>query len=164
MPYQWTTPPRAPRQELKLWPHNALSPEGFAIMILGFFLAALIPLMGVLGTLLLWGLLPFLLAATAGLYYALRRNNRDRQITELLSITSEQTRLQRTNPDGMTQEWESNTYWVTVSLHETTGPVPNYVTLKGAGREVEIGSFLSEDERKVLYTDLTNALRRVKDK
>jgi uncharacterized membrane protein len=32
--------------------------------------------------------------------------------------------------------------------------VPNYVTLSGNGREVEIGAFLSEDERKALYQDL----------
>ena len=163
MPYQWTTPARAPRQELMLWPHNALSDKGFAAMILGFFSAALIPLVAVLGTMILWGLLPFVLLATAGLYYALRRNNQDRQIVETLTISPVQTSLTRRNPDGAEQSWDSNTYWVTVSMHETGGPVPNYVTLKGAGREVEIGAFLSEDERKVLYTDLVTTLRRVKD-
>ncbi|MBP0481075.1 DUF2244 domain-containing protein [Sagittula salina] len=164
MPYHWTTTPRAPRQELQLWPHNALSAKGFAIMVLGFFLFASIPLYGLLGTVLLWGLLPFMLAATAGLWYALRRNTRDRQILETLSISDDLTRLLRQNPDGTRQEWDSNTYWVTVTLHETGGPVPNYVTLKGQGREVEIGAFLSDDERKTLYTDLLTALRRAKEK
>ena len=40
------------------------------------------------------------------------------------------------------------------SLHETGGPVPNYVTLSGNGREVEIGAFLSEDERVELFSEL----------
>lgn len=161
MPYHWTTLPREPKQELQLWPHNSLSPEGFAAMVLGFFLFASIPLYGVIGTAVLWGLLPFVLAATAALYYALRRNRRDRQILEVLTVTPETTHLIRTNPKGDRQDWESNTYWVKVACHETGGPVPYYVTLKGKGREVEIGAFLSEDERKALYSDLSDAVTRV---
>lgn len=160
MPYQWTTPPRQSRQEMHLWPHNSLSAEGFAAMILGFFLFASVPLYAVIGTAVLWGVLPFMLAATAALYHALRRNQRDRQILEVLTVTAERTHLSRTNPKGDTQVWETNTYWVKVSMHQTGGPVPYYVTLKGNGREVEIGAFLSEDERKALYGDLTDAVRR----
>ncbi|SNS04584.1 DUF2244 domain-containing protein [Antarctobacter heliothermus] len=160
MPYQWKTPKRETTQHLQLWPHNSLSPEGFAAMILGFFLFASLPLYGVIGTAVLWGLLPFMLAATAALYYALRRNQRDRRILEDLTVSPETTRLIRTNPKGDSQDWESNTYWVKVACHEQGGPVPYYVTLKGQGREVEIGSFLSEDERKALYSDLTDAVRR----
>lgn len=160
MPYQWTTPKPQAEQKLQLWPHNSLPPEGFAAMILGFFLFASLPLYSVIGTAVLWGLLPFMLAATAALYYALRRNFRDRQIIEVLSVTPDKTHLTRTTPRGDRQEWESNTYWVKVALHESGGPVPNYVTLKGNGREVEIGAFLSEDERKALFSDLTDAVRR----
>jgi uncharacterized membrane protein len=162
MPYHWTTPPREEPQTLELWPHNSLPPQGFAAMILGFFLFASIPLYSVIGTAVLWGLLPFMLTATAALYYALRRNQRDRQILEVLTVSHENTRLTRRNPRGETQDWESNTHWVRVSLHETGGPVPFYVTLSGAGREVEIGAFLSEDERKALYDDLKSAMTRAR--
>jgi len=41
-----------------------------------------------------------------------------------------------------------------VHMHETGGPVPHYVTLSGNGREVEIGAFLSEDERVELFSEL----------
>ncbi|MFW2542525.1 DUF2244 domain-containing protein [Primorskyibacter sp. 2E107] len=147
--------------ELRAWPHNSLSPEGFSAMILSFFLFASVPLYGLLGTVLLWGLLPFMLAATAALYYALRRNVRDREILEVLTISREDTRLTRTNPKGDVQEWHCNTYWVEATLHPKDGPVPNYVTLKGGGREVEVGAFLSEDERKALFTELDGTLRRI---
>lgn len=46
-------------------------------------------------------------------------------------------------------------------LHVKDGPVPNYVTLKGNSREVEIGAFLSEEERKQLHRDLLAALTGV---
>ena len=39
-------------------------------------------------------------------------------------------------------------------MHETGGPVPHYVTLSGNGREVEIGAFLSEEERVELFSEL----------
>ncbi|MDJ0820616.1 MAG: DUF2244 domain-containing protein [Paracoccaceae bacterium] len=159
MPHSWTETTDT-RAELHLWPHNSLPPQGFAAMILGFFLFASIPLYAMLGTVLLWGLLPFMLAATAGLYYALRRNERDRQILEVLTVTPDETRLMRRNPKGDVQDWQSNTYWVKVALHENGGPVPFYVTLSGNGREVEIGAFLSEDERKALFAELQDHLRR----
>lgn len=160
MPCQWSAPRADGSQSLRLWPHNALPKRGFAAMVLGFFLTASIPLYGLLGTVLLWGLLPFMLMATAGLYYALRRNARDRQILEELTITPEASRLTRTDPKGAVQSWQAQTYWTRVTLHEEGGPVPFYVTLSGAGREVEIGAFLAEEERIALYDDLRRALAR----
>ncbi len=42
-----------------------------------------------------------------------------------------------------------------MDLHPEGGPVENYVTLTGGGREVEIGAFLSEEERLSLFEDLS---------
>jgi len=36
--------------------------------------------------------------------------------------------------------------------------MPNYVTMLGNGREVEIGAFLSEEERLALYANLCEML------
>ncbi|MGY9047062.1 hypothetical protein P775_18430 [Puniceibacterium antarcticum] len=162
MPYDWTTSdPAATAIELRLWPHQSLPPKGFAAFILATFTMATIPLFVLLGTSLLWALLPFLLIALSGMYYALRRNDRDRQILEVLTLTSQDLHLVRKNPRGPEQEWHCNTYWARVALHEGGGPVPYYVTLSGSGREVEIGAFLSEDERKTLYSDLSSRLRHL---
>ncbi|SLN39293.1 hypothetical protein ROJ8625_01837 [Roseivivax jejudonensis] len=159
MPYRWTDdrPDRA--AELTLWPHNSLPPAGFAAFILATFTMATLPLYGLLGTTLLWGLLPFMLIALGGIYYALTRNRDDRRILEVLTLNRDRMHLVRHNPRGTAQEWEGNPYWTQVTLHPKGGPVPNYVTLSGAGREVEIGAFLSEDERKALYDDLAARVR-----
>jgi len=162
MPYAWTTTDRnAPAAELRLWPHQSLSAKGFVTFIGIFFFLALFPIYAVLGTVLLWGLLPFMLAALWAIWYALRRNERDRQILEVLELSPDHLRLTRHNPRGPAQDWEGNPYWVSVSLHEKGGPVPYYVTLKGSGREVEIGAFLSEDERKALYAELSDRVRQI---
>ncbi|MCE0503813.1 DUF2244 domain-containing protein [Roseivivax sp. GX 12232] len=162
MPYRWTHDDAlAPTGELTLWPHNSLPPKGFAAFVLATFTMATLPLYGLLGTALLWGLLPFLLLATAGLYYALSRNAADRRILEILKITPEELQLVRYDPKGDARDWACNPYWARVALHQTGGPVPNYVTLTGGGREVEIGAFLSEDERKALFAELSERLGRI---
>jgi len=160
MPYRWTTPPDDTVQELHLWPHNALPQEGMAATVLFTFAMILIPVLTLLGSPVLWGMLPFVLGAVWALYAALRANRKSRQIIEVLTLDPDATRLTRTDAKGRVQAWDCNRYWTQVQKYESEGPVPHYVTLKGKGREVEIGAFLSEEERLSLYDDLSRALRR----
>lgn len=160
MPYQWTTAPDDSPQVLKLWPHNSLPLPGMAAFVLTTFTLICIPTLPLLGSPILWGLLPFLLAAVWGIFHALQRNRRSRQITEVLTLDEEEARLIRTEPSGAVRDWDCNRYWTTITKYERDGPVPHYVTLKGKGREVEIGAFLSEEERVALYDELQRAWRR----
>jgi len=155
MPYTWTDD----QTELHLWPHQSLSPRGFVIVI--GVTAALIslPLFSVLGTFVFYGLLPFLALAVAALWFALGRSRRNAQVIEVLTLDATDAHLTRREPDGRHHEWRCNRYWARPELHETGGPVPAYVTLSGGGREVEIGAFLSEEERRALYDDLNRTLR-----
>lgn len=160
MPYRWidTNQPDA-LNEMHLWPHQSLPPHGFAIFISVTFFLLLIPLFPLLGTAILWGLLPFLLLVLAGTWFAIHRNRQNAQVFEILTLSEKSARLVRHDPHGHVQEWKCNRYWATPQMHKSDGPVPYYVTLKGAGREVEIGAFLSEDERVALYHELTRVLR-----
>ncbi|MEM1076115.1 MAG: DUF2244 domain-containing protein [Pseudomonadota bacterium] len=160
MPYQWTSAPDESPQILRLWPHNSLPPKGFAAFVLATFTMILIPVMTLLGSPVLWGLLPFAMAAVWGIYFALRRNRRARQIMEVLTLDEDAAHLVRTEPSGATKAWDCNRYWTTITKYEKDGPVPHYVTLSGMGREVEIGAFLSEDERVSLYDELQRAWAR----
>lgn len=90
----------------------------------------------------------------AAIWWALRSNARDRTIVEELSLSPEQITLTRHNPRGTSQSWQANPFWVRLNVHASGGPVPHYVTLNGNGREVEIGAFLSEDERVALGREL----------
>jgi len=160
MPYTWTDTSQD-HQELRLWPHQSLPANGFAATILGIFTLSTIPLYGLLGTVALWGILPFMLLALGAMWYALRRNERDLQILEVLTLTTDTLHLTRQTRTSDPLEWQCNPYWTKVNMHHKGGPVPHYVTLSGSGREVEIGAFLSEDERKALYGELSDKLRRI---
>lgn len=160
MPYQWTTEPDASLQEMRLWPHQSLPPKGMAAFVLTTFTMILIPVVTLLGSPVLWGLLPFVLLAVWGMYYALQRNHHALKIVEVLTLDEKEAQLVRMEPSGKVREWDCNRYWTTITKYEKDGPVPHYVTLKGEGREVEIGAFLSEDERIALYEELQRAWRR----
>jgi len=158
MPYNWIRISPDSKTELHLWPHQSLPAKGYSRIILTAAALISLPLFALLGTVVLWGLLPFLVLALFGLKWALDRNRHDQQILEVLTLTADVARLQRFNPRGKPQNWHCNRYWTTVQLHQNGGPVPKYVTLRGNGREVEIGAFLSEDERMSLYDELMTSL------
>jgi uncharacterized membrane protein len=157
MPYEWLPSPPG-EDHLHLWPHRSLTQRGF-VWFVGLTAALIaVPLFGVIGSPVLWALLPFLLTTIWAVWFALRKNGRDRDIIEDLHFSAAAVRLTRHEPKGRRQDWEANPYWLRVTLHPTGGPVPNYLTLKGEGREVELGAFLSEDERIALRRELVAKL------
>ncbi|SIN83178.1 DUF2244 domain-containing protein [Vannielia litorea] len=159
MPYTWSDPPpQGTRARLQAWPHRSLPRVGFVWFIGATAALLAVPLIPALGTPVLWGLLPFMLGALWLLYALLQRSYRDGEILEELTLTDSRLTLTRHNPRGPAQTWEENPHWVRVTLHRTGGPVPHYITLSGKGREVEIGAFLGEDERKALHADLAALL------
>lgn len=159
MPYSWTPTDADNADTLRLWPHRSLGPNGFVWFIGGTAMLIATPLMAVLATPIFWGLLPFLAAAMAALWWALRRSWADREIIEELVLTPDRVTLTRTGPRKQHQTWEANPHWVRVNRHETGGPVPHYLTLSGGPREVELGAFLTPEERMTLEWDLRQRLR-----
>ncbi|KAB2881915.1 MAG: DUF2244 domain-containing protein [Albidovulum sp.] len=157
MPYEWL-PPDGTERRLRLWPYRSLSARGFVWFVGGTALLISVPLFAVLGTRVLWGLLPFLATAVAGIWWALARSWRDGELTEELTLAPGRMTLVRRAPDGAEQRWEANPYWVAVRLYPTGGPVLSYLTLKGDGREVELGAFLGEAERVALAGEIREAL------
>lgn len=163
MPYAWSdSDSTSDSRTLDIWPHRSLSRRGFAGFILITCVMLCFPLLPLLGTVALWGILPFLILAVTAVWMAIEASYKAGRLHEALTIREGEVRLVRTNPRGDRQEWNCNSYWTQVNLHPTGGPVDYYVTLAGKGREVEIGAFLSEDERKALYGELSDTFRKLR--
>ena len=143
---------------IELWPYNSLKPKGFAFFLGATFTLITLPLFNVLGTKVFWGLFPFLLLTLMGIWFALRKSLRDRQILEQLTLYKDELVLIRQDPNGEQKEWVCSPYWAKLRMYDKEGPVANYITLRGNGREVELGSFLDEDERKELFNELSHLL------
>ena len=151
----------APFYQLSLWPYRSLSRRGF-VWFMGLTVGLIcIPLLALLGSAYLWVMLPFLAAAVGAIWYFLERSYKDGSTLETLTIWSNHMTLSRQNPRGAPQHWEANPYWVSVKMHPKSGPVENYITLRGSNRDVEIGAFLSVAERKILLTELQDILARL---
>jgi uncharacterized membrane protein len=158
MPYQWTTITGSPDIRLELRPNRSLTPRGFVWFIALTSTMLALPLLAVLGSAALWGILPFMILAVAGVWWGIARNTADGGLTEVLTIGHESMTLTRRAPGKSDLHWTANPFWVSVHLHESGGPVPAYLTLKGAGREVELGAFLSPDERRALKPEMDRRL------
>jgi uncharacterized membrane protein len=162
MPYALTS--SAPlRWNLRLWPHNALGARGFAVVIAFSAGVLALPMLAVLGRAVLWGLLPFAALVVWGLWLALRRNWRDRAIVEEMHLSRDEVHLRRIGPRGGVQEWHAHPQWIALHLAASGGPVEHYLTLTGGTREVEIGAFLTPEERIALYDDLARILLRLRE-
>ena len=161
MPYEWSSETSGARvSRLRLWPHRSLDARGFALFIGATFLLLLVPLFAVIGTVVAWVLLPFLMGALWLIWVALRASTAQATLSETLTLSPQRISLERREPRGEVRRWEADPHWVRVTLHPEGGPVENYVTLRGGGREVEIGAFLSPEERLALRDDLDRAVRR----
>lgn len=148
--------------DLTIWPNRSLSRRGFA-WVLGIVATGLaLPVIALLGTSLALGLVPFSLAALLALYFAIRRNYADGRLTERIRIWPDLVTVERREPRGGTvRRWQANPHWVRIALRDD-GPVERYLTLTGGGREIELGAFLSPEERESLGADLEIAFARAR--
>jgi uncharacterized membrane protein len=156
MPYHWPPQPDPQTEALRLVPHRSLSARGFVWFIGATATLLALPLLTQLGSAALWVLLPFLAAAVAGVWIAIRFNNRT--VSEDLTLTADLITLHRHTPGRADQTWTAHPHWVRTTLHPSDGPVPNYLTLTGGGREVELGAFLTPQERRELHVLLLKRL------
>lgn len=144
-----------------LWPHRSLPKGGFAFFIAMSSFLLVIPLLPLIGTMAFWGLLPFLVLTIAALWFFLMRSYRDGQLVEELSLWEDHMTLVRLNPrsspEPERQDWSANPYWVTVTNHDQ--PVEDYLTLSGGPREVQLGTFLTPEERRSLKQTIEDKLR-----
>lgn len=173
MPWEWDIDPKEapetsgaslheagapPLASLHAWPYRSLPKRGFAFVIGAAYAVLLIPVSAFIGSHALWWMLVPGLAGIWALKFFIEKSYRDGEILEELSLWNDRITLDRHGPGKRHQHWEANPYWVTLHMHPKEGPVKNYITLKGNGREVELGAFLSEDERPALRDALARTL------
>jgi uncharacterized membrane protein len=155
MPYRWTV--HADHTTLTLWPHQSLTGAGFSIFIGSTAAMLTLPLLAVLGTPIVWVLLAFFALPVWGVWRAIMANRRSRMVEEEITLKPGQIRLVHRPAGGEQKTWEANPQWVVVHLRRD-GPVENYLTLTGGKREVELGAFLTPEERIELKEDLERRL------
>lgn len=157
-PFSRADPPLLART---LWPNRSLTATGggwlIGIAAAGFAL----PLAALAGTRAAWGMLPFMIVVLLALHWAIGRSWRDGRLSEELRIWPDLITVVRREPKGTVRRWHANPFWVRARLYED-GRVEKYLTLEGAGREIELGAFLSPWERESLYGEIRAVLARLR--
>jgi len=149
----------APVYAVTLWPHQSMTSGGFRGFV-GVLAAGLaLPVLSVWGTPVMWFLIPFMLAALALVVSLIRLNQRQRRLTETLRLWPDAMTVERREPDGRVRRWAANPYWVRLALTDTPA-IERYLTLSGGDRTIELGAFLTPEERVALADEIEAALRR----
>ena len=148
--------------QMVLWPNRSFEIKnikflfsllciGFAVPILPFFGSSM-------GTLLL------LFSAAALIVFATLfiQSYSGGNLKEIVRIDPKEISVTRIEANGNKISWKANSYWTRVKLYPEGQIVENYLTLVGGNREIELGSFLSPEERTLVRVKIENILRKIK--
>lgn len=157
----WPERADRPIYRVTLWPNRSLGQRGHRRLLWVAAGGFSLPLAGVLGTPAFWGLLPFCAATLGVLHLALRANTRAGRVEEEVVLWPDEMRVERREPRGRVLRWQAVPAFVRLTLHRRAR-LRNYLTLRGGGREIELGAFLSPDERLALREEIETALARAR--
>lgn len=144
---------------LSLWPNRSLGRLGLRNTMLLVAVGLLIPVLPILATPVGLALLPFIGGVFLAMWFAFRRSYADARLTEHLYLWPDMIAVERHELNGDVKHWQTNPYWLRMNITPDGGPVENYLTLRGSDREIELGAFLSPEERVTLRNDIEKAVR-----
>lgn len=147
-----------PLMRLTLWPHRSLDRRSFHWIMGATAVGLAVPLIPILGTTALYVLGAFALADLLLLYGLIALTYRSGRLRETVSLWPDRLCVERVEPNGATKAWEANPHWVRVELLQTRR-IPDYLVLSSAGRSIELGAFLTPEERRSLAARLEDGLR-----
>ena len=145
---------------MRLFPNRSLDTHGtkvvFGIIACGFILP-IIPFIGspVGTTLTMFSGLTFYLFLTL-----LQKNFQQGNTFEEILISKHKIIVIHKEKNKEQKTWEGNPYWTRVNVDIHNPKLKNYLTLAGRGRHIELGAFLSPDERIELRDKIQNALAK----
>lgn len=156
---QWRERHDRPVYQATLWPNQSLTYRGYVIVLIVAGAGLGLPLLGLFGTGVFWLIAAFVIVPFLALRFAFQQNKRALRIEERLQIWRDEVRVERREPDGRILRWQCDPMRLRVHLYKD-GKVEDYLTLAGGGREIELGAFLSPEERVELADEIEAGLNQ----
>ena len=143
-------------------PNRSLSSEGTVFVFIILAIGLIFPIIPFMGsqigiTLTLFSGFTFFL-----FLFFLGKNFQSGQLYEEIKISSEKIEISHTEKNRKKLTWEGNPFWTKVIIEDKANKVENYLTIRERGRCIELGAFLSPDERIDLKNEIQNALAKAK--
>jgi len=144
--------------EALLYPHRSLGRKGYAILIAGT--AVIVLLYGLVFVAIgAWPIFGFLGGEWLLFWFLFRRNHRGDDRAERIRLYADHLLLERYDRRGGHTRERLQPYWLNVILERAEAP-DNALYLRSHGRSIEVGAFLSPQERRDLAAELGAVLAR----
>ena len=143
-------------------PNRSLSSEGTLVVFVILAIGLAIPIIPFIGsevgiTLTLFSGVTFYLFLVF-----LGKSFQSGQLYEEIKISSGKIEITHKEKNKKKLTWEGNPFWAKVVMEEKENKVENYLTIQEKGRHIELGAFLSPNERINLKNEIQNALAKAK--
>jgi uncharacterized membrane protein len=150
--------PERPVFEALLYPHRSLGRKGYAILIAGT--AVVVSLYGLVFLAIgAWPIFGFLGGEWLLFWFLFRKHHRGDDRAERIRLYSDHLLFERFDRKGNHTKERLQPYWLNVIL-ERAGEPDNALFLRSHGRSIEVGAFLSPQERRDLAAELGAVLQR----
>ncbi|MFN0265145.1 DUF2244 domain-containing protein [Tepidamorphus sp. 3E244] len=143
--------------EAVITPHRSLSPRGFVLVMalvggISFVCGTVFWAIGA------WPVVGFFGLDVAIVWYAFRANYRAANVREIVSVSHQTLRIERTDLKGRRRRLDMNPYWARLATErdEEFGVMSLTVSCKGTSERV--GDWLSPPEREEFGAALSQAL------
>jgi uncharacterized membrane protein len=147
---------------IQLAPNCSLKPRGAAL----FFASICCVSFGIAGVLAirgLWPILPFAGLEMLVLGWALLATLRRRHYSQTITVTDDRVVIE-TRDRRRHEQVVFPRHWARVKLRGADTPLhPSRLTIESHGRSYEVGSFLTEEERRALSGRLRRSIGRVNE-
>jgi len=143
-----------------LHPHASLGPHSFlalmaAVSAISFTAGVAFMLIGA------WPIFAFFGLDVLLVYLAFRVSYHRARMYETVRLTANELAVEKVDPNGRKQRWEFQPYWLRVGVQNSSrhGAM---LTLSSHGRTLEIGAFLTPEEKHDVAQALEVELRRLR--
>ncbi len=146
-----------PATQFVLHHHRSLSPRGFLMLMAALSFVSFVT--GVAFCMIgAWPVMGFFGLDVALVYFAFRLNYKSGRAYEIVDLSPELLTLTRVRPGGEKQAYEMNPYWARVSLTTDRPDGRTSLRIVAQGRELLLGHFLTDEERRDFAQALAGAL------
>ena len=143
-------------------PNRSLSSEGTLVVFVILVIGLVIPIVPFLGSEVGITLTLFSGFTLYLFLFLLEKSFQSGQLYEEIKISSGKIEITHKEKNKKKLTWEGNPFWTKVVMEEKANKVENYLTIREKGRHIELGAFLSPDERINLKNEIQNALAKAK--
>lgn len=147
---------------IQLAPNCSLSTQAAALLF-GAICAVSFGIAGTLAVFGLWPVFPFAGLEMVVLGWALALSLRRRHYSQTIVVTEERIAIE-TRFRTQQEQVEFSRHWAQVKLRGADAHLhPSRLTIESHGRSYEVGSFLTEEERRALAKRLVRLIGRVNE-